>query len=585
MTQKLNPFSGRQFLDLNGNPYSGAKLFIYDAGTSSKATTTKDLAGTSNHTNPIILNSRGEPADVAGASQAIWQLDASAVKVVLAPAGDTDPPIAAISTWDNIVGINDSSVISQEEWIVGTTPTYISATSFSLVGDQVSDYHVGRRIKTTNAAGTVYSLITAVAYTSLTTVTVVNDSGALDSGLSAVSYSILAADNPSVPGDLTRIRYIRLSKGSDIASAAALPNATDGNYCDVTGTTDITSISTSGRIGTVIKRHFDGALTLTHNATNLILPGYSDILVAPGDEAEFIEYASGSWICVNYRKATGRPTVESMLYPSGSFYLGDGADGSKTVSTSENLATGEYHYTDLTIAAGQTLGVSESSNGGLLIRVTGTVTLPGTSVINLDGKGALGAPAVGATTQGGQGSAATGGGTGGGGGSADATYVGGAGGSSTLRNITLVGGAQSAAAPNGAGGDGVAVSNLMKTIIKAQVGTDLYALSGSGGGSGGVNSGTGAAGGNGGGTVIIIADTIDFQSGAIITCDGAAGADGVDSNGSGGGGGGGTVILVAQHVTNSGTITVTGGAPGADSGSGGIGGTGGAGSSTVITVV
>lgn len=98
-------------------------------------------------------------------------------------------------------------------------------------------------------------------------------------------------------------------KGADIASASALTLGVDGNYFDVTGTTAITSIGTTGTIGTVIKLHFDGALTLTHHATDLILPGGENISTAAGDEAEFIEYAAGDWRCTSYTKADGTGVV------------------------------------------------------------------------------------------------------------------------------------------------------------------------------------------------------------------------------------------------------------------------------------
>lgn len=94
------------------------------------------------------------------------------------------------------------------------------------------------------------------------------------------------------------------SKGADVASANALPLITDGNYFDVTGTTSITSMDSMG-VGTWVRLHFDGVLTLTHNATDLILPGNANIITAAGDEAEFIEYASGDWRCVSYLRADG----------------------------------------------------------------------------------------------------------------------------------------------------------------------------------------------------------------------------------------------------------------------------------------
>ncbi len=98
------------------------------------------------------------------------------------------------------------------------------------------------------------------------------------------------------------------AKGADVASATALPLITDGNYFDVTGTTTITSFNSVG-VGTWIRLHFDAALTLTHNATDLILPSGANITTAAGDEAEFIEYASGDYRCVSYTKANGTAVV------------------------------------------------------------------------------------------------------------------------------------------------------------------------------------------------------------------------------------------------------------------------------------
>jgi len=98
------------------------------------------------------------------------------------------------------------------------------------------------------------------------------------------------------------------SKGADVASAAVLTLGDDGNYFDVTGTTAITSIATVG-VGTVIKLHFDGALTLTHHSTDLVLPGGANITTAAGDEAEFVEYAAGDWRCVNYQSNLPPPIL------------------------------------------------------------------------------------------------------------------------------------------------------------------------------------------------------------------------------------------------------------------------------------
>ena len=129
----------------------------------------------------------------------------------------------------------------------------------------------------------------------------------IDTGITSV-----AADTaPQLGGDLDcNSSQIQWSKGADVASATALALLTDGNYFDVTGTVTITSFNTTA-VGTQIKLHFDGALTLTHHATDLILPGGANITTAAGDEAEFIEYASGDYRCTNYSKATGKAVIGS----------------------------------------------------------------------------------------------------------------------------------------------------------------------------------------------------------------------------------------------------------------------------------
>lgn len=281
MAQKLNPFSGRQFLDANGDPYSGAQLFAYVAGSSTKTTLTKDSAGTSNHANPIILNSRGEPADAGGSSQAMWQAEGVSVKLVLAPSTDSDPPLSAISTWDNLSGVNDTA-ITIDQWVSGPTPTYVSATQFTLVGDQTSDFHVGRRVKTTNSGGTIYGTITASAYTSLTTVTVVNDSGSLDAGLSAVSYGLLSADNPSVPGDLNKIRNMTASGTVTHTGTSLFQGAV--NYAAASGTDTYTATLslTALTTGAEYKIYFANANTSTTPTLNLDSLGAKTIKLIDG---------------------------------------------------------------------------------------------------------------------------------------------------------------------------------------------------------------------------------------------------------------------------------------------------------------
>jgi hypothetical protein len=99
------------------------------------------------------------------------------------------------------------------------------------------------------------------------------------------------------------VRQDLASKGSDIASATTTDlGAVAGLMHDITGTTTITGFGTvSAGIWKIIK--FEGALTLTHNATSLILPGGANITTADGDIAIMFSEGSGNWRCVEYQPA------------------------------------------------------------------------------------------------------------------------------------------------------------------------------------------------------------------------------------------------------------------------------------------
>ncbi len=139
------------------------------------------------------------------------------------------------------------------------------------------------------------------------------------------------------------------AKGADIASTAALPIGTDGNYFDITGTIPITSLSDVA-IGTVIKLHFDGVLILTHHATDLILPGGANIDTAAGDEAELVQYAAGDWRCTAYTKASGA----SLWAPKGYLYGLTLSNNSTDANKDIDFASGDC--TDTTGAYLMSLG-------------------------------------------------------------------------------------------------------------------------------------------------------------------------------------------------------------------------------------
>ena len=116
-TVNLSPIYQWPDIDQNGDPRSGAQLFTYAAGSSTKQNTYTSSAGSVAHTNPIILSSNGTPPNP------IFLVDGQSYKFVLAPPADTDPPSSPIRTIDNITGINDVAATAQSEWLAAAAPT------------------------------------------------------------------------------------------------------------------------------------------------------------------------------------------------------------------------------------------------------------------------------------------------------------------------------------------------------------------------------------------------------------------------------------------------------------------------------
>lgn len=128
----VNPFP--QFLDSTPEVRSGAKLFFYAAGTSTKQNTYSDRTLSSANTNPVVLNSAGYP------SVDIYLQDLD-YKVVLAPSTDSDPPTSPIWTAD-YVRARDSALIAKTVTGSGSPNGSVAGTagSSSILPDFYWDY-------------------------------------------------------------------------------------------------------------------------------------------------------------------------------------------------------------------------------------------------------------------------------------------------------------------------------------------------------------------------------------------------------------------------------------------------------------
>jgi hypothetical protein len=116
-------------------------------------------------------------------------------------------------------------------------------------------------------------------------------------GGTAVGLSLLGATSATAAHDLLTAPEV------DVASAATTDiSAANSSNIRITGTTTITSF---GAALNGLRRHvrFAAALTLTHNATSLILPGGANITTAAGDTAISMSLGSGNWVVVNFTRA------------------------------------------------------------------------------------------------------------------------------------------------------------------------------------------------------------------------------------------------------------------------------------------
>ncbi len=105
------------------------------------------------------------------------------------------------------------------------------------------------------------------------------------------------------------------TKGADIAAAAStnIAGAT-GGLVHVTGDASITALGTAAAgVRRVVV--FDGAATLTHNGTSLILPNGDDVTATAGDVAEFVSEGSGNWRLVGYQSGT-LALYQDVVFPA-----------------------------------------------------------------------------------------------------------------------------------------------------------------------------------------------------------------------------------------------------------------------------
>lgn len=191
-----------------------------------------------------------------------------------------------------------------------------------------------------------------------------------------------------------------LGPRTSLASASTTDLGTIPSHnINITGTTTITSFGSSASTTYPIYHiTFAAALTLTHNASSLILPGSTNITTAANDSAVVQYLGSGNWLVMSYARASGGTIIPSVSVPVRQTVLSGPVDSNglpnfwPTTSPTLNLTMQNVTTTPMTVTISN--GFSSTGATDLVYRIISnlSISLPAlsTSYVWYDGTNTLG---------------------------------------------------------------------------------------------------------------------------------------------------------------------------------------------------
>jgi hypothetical protein len=369
----LLPNGEQTFLDANGNPLSGGKVFFYIPSTTTKKNTYKNSGQSVLNTNPVILDGAGR-AIIYGSGVYRQQVLDSLNNLV----------------WDQLTADTAANNFSWGGTTGGTANAQtITAPNFTNVDGQIIGFIAG--FTNTGPLTLSVNLGTPINVLKDTTTGPVNLSGG--EVVAGNQYQVVYVAGT---GQFQLIAYPVPAQNNAEQNLASAPTTDLGQITsraiNVTGTATITSFGASANVGQPFYNlRFSGTPTLSYNATSLIVPGLANIVVGNGDSAVAQYLGSGNWKIVSYTRIANLdylPLTGGTL--TGALNLPAGVPGTDLTAVSRSYVPGGISSKGTLTISGLTVSsdavniasITSLGTGNYLVNFTTGLTAPYQSFVN-----------------------------------------------------------------------------------------------------------------------------------------------------------------------------------------------------------
>jgi hypothetical protein len=357
-TQVLIPLLTSQFFANNGAFLVGGELWSYQAGTNIPAATYTDSTGVTPNTNPVIANSRGE--------MSVWVPPNVAYKFVL-----QDSSGNTIWTRDQVL---NAQLITYYGVDTGAANAYILTAATPYTTYQNGELVFFVPAQTNTGPSTVN--INGLGVIPIVTITgAAIGAGQLQAGIIAQLIYFNGNFQLLSIGSFTGSTVGTFGQEVSLASAATTDlGIAPAHTVLLTGSTTITSFGTTASIAApYYLLRFAGALTLTYNASSMILPGGASITTSSGDSAIAQYLGTGLWRVAFYQYSQSAAS-NAKIKPSDTAIVSSATLTADPDLQTNTLGVGRYSYELLLIFDSVAAGAGfQWTNDGTLVDSRGVM--------------------------------------------------------------------------------------------------------------------------------------------------------------------------------------------------------------------